>query len=246
MPDEGRGDAHRHRAPRKRSQGASTSQSGTSIDRAAQARRNGEWREHGAEMTFRASSRLFRPAALAARPRIGRRPPSGRQRTLRRRSRSRPPSGDPPPRRPWRPRRRRRRTPTTPEGEEQPPDELPDEEEEETDNGMGPVAELPEDGAPNGESAGDGFLPAHGLRAGRDDLDRARPAPGRRRALAYELLAAASRSRSRSTTRRSRAPPVRRPARRRSRQCRRSARASAPPPAGSRCPSTFMRRFSVR
>ena len=54
-------------------------------------------------------------------------------------------------------------TPTTPEGEEQPPDEVPDEDEEETDNGMGPVDELPEDGAPNGESAGDGFLPRTGL-----------------------------------------------------------------------------------
>jgi hypothetical protein len=73
------------------------------------------------------------------------------------------PSGDPTAPPPVEAEAAQEETPTTPEGEEQPPDELPDEEEEETDNGMGPVDELPEDGAPNGESAGDGFLPRTGF-----------------------------------------------------------------------------------
>ncbi len=134
MPDQGRGDAHRHRAPRERSQGASTSQSRASITAtsAASTEDPRAAAKSGAEMNFK---RLLMARALSRMPaRWPRRPPPDDGRRRCGRARHRGPGGEPSAAAErarsggaGAGRRARAGRPRRPEGEEQPPgEEQPD------------------------------------------------------------------------------------------------------------------------
>ena len=170
MPDQGCGDAHRHRAPRERSQGARTSQSRASIAAtpAAQRRIRRLGGEQRANMTFRSlltcsalgaclvmaapaladdgggGAAAPATAAPAAEPSVAAAPAPDAA-----------PVGNPqPPSRGQTPVVPAQDEPTTPGGEEQ-PDGAPPDGDELPEDGVNPVADLPEDGV--------GALPRSGL-----------------------------------------------------------------------------------
>lgn len=162
MPDQWCGDADRHRAPRERSQGASTSQSGASITLAGFCATNRRTRaviEEPGSMTFTrpllvlsALATLLLVAAPAGATDSG---SAGGVAAPVPESPAATPAVAPPPAEPA----QTETTPTTPGGEEQPPDQQPTN----TTPGeiTGPGDELPQDGAGGGESAGG--LPRTGL-----------------------------------------------------------------------------------